>query len=123
MDNVPKATVSLALIMEDPDAPDGIFTHWMIYNIPPKTREIEEIVPIEKKLKNGSIQGKNDFGNIGYRGPCPPKGEEHRYFFRVYALKRKLDPESANSREDFLNAIKNLVLDEGEYMGKYRRKK
>ncbi|MCF8304501.1 MAG: YbhB/YbcL family Raf kinase inhibitor-like protein [Bacteroidales bacterium] len=121
-DKGPKMTVTYALIMEDPDAPGGTFTHWIMYNIPPDTISLDEVVPVEKKLKSGAIQGKNDFGKYGYRGPCPPAGENHRYYFRIYAVNKKLDPEVGTTREGLLNAIKDRVLDEGEYMGTYIRK-
>lgn len=121
-DNIPEGTVSIALLMDDPDAPAGVFTHWIVYNLPPDSRELEEIIPKEKNLKNGAIQGQNDFGKIGYGGPCPPEGETHRYYFRVYALKRKLKQEEGASRDDLLNAMEGSILDEGEYMGRYKRK-
>ncbi|MDX1628953.1 MAG: YbhB/YbcL family Raf kinase inhibitor-like protein [Fulvivirga sp.] len=121
-DGEPKGTVTFALIMEDPDAPGGTFTHWMMYNIPASTHELEEIIPIQKNLGNGAHQGQNDFGNIGYGGPCPPKGDgDHRYYFKIFALSKKLPPESANSREDFYRAIEEHVLDEAQYMGKFSR--
>ncbi len=119
-DGEPKETVTFALIMEDPDAPGGTFTHWIIYNLPASCHRLDKIIPIEKNLINGGIQAKNDFGKIGYGGPCPPKGEEHRYFFRIFALKKKLPPESIHDGESFYKAINGLVLDKAEYMGKYR---
>ncbi|MFW5820738.1 MAG: YbhB/YbcL family Raf kinase inhibitor-like protein [Bacteroidota bacterium] len=119
-DGEPKGTETFALIMEDPDAPGGVFTHWMVYNLPNDCHELEEVIPIENHLENGAIQAKNDFGKIGYRGPCPPEGEEHRYFFKIYALNRKIPRESIKSREDFLEAIDGYILDEAEYMGKFR---
>ncbi|HYX09576.1 MAG TPA: YbhB/YbcL family Raf kinase inhibitor-like protein [Bacteroidales bacterium] len=119
-DEAPKATVTFALIVEDPDAPGGTFTHWIVYNLPADCNELEAIMPIAKKLDNGAIQGKNDMGKYGYGGPCPPKGETHRYFFRIFALKKKLAPESANTRETFYQQIEGNVLDEAEYMGKYK---
>ena len=119
-DDAPKDTVTFALIMEDPDAPGGTFTHWILYNIPANESEIETIVPVAKNIDNGAIHGKNDFGKYGYRGPCPPKGEEHRYFFRIFALKRKLPPESAANRKDFYDAIEGNVIEQAEYYGKFR---
>lgn len=118
-DEIPKGTTSLALIMEDPDAPGGTFIHWIVYNLPADNNGLEANIPRQKHLKNGATQGKNDFDKIGYGGPCPPKGEEHRYFFRLFALKKKLPPESANNEKDFYKAIKGLVLEEAEYMGKF----
>ena len=119
----PKDTVTYALIMEDPDAPDGTFTHWIMYNIPAEVHHLEKITPIQKNLDNGAIQGKNDFGKIGYRGPCPPSGEEHRYWFRLFALRKKLPPESIRDGKEFHQAMNGLVLDRAEYMGVYRRSK
>jgi Raf kinase inhibitor-like YbhB/YbcL family protein len=118
----PKGTVTYAMIMEDPDAPDGTFTHWILYNLPADCHNLEKIIPIQKNLDNGAIQGKNDFGKIGYRGPCPPKGEEHRYYFRIFALKKKLPPESISNGSEFYEAIHGLILERAEYMGKYYRK-
>jgi Raf kinase inhibitor-like YbhB/YbcL family protein len=121
-DGEPKGTRSFAIIMDDPDAPGGTFTHWMIYNIPSESHILEKSVPIKINLDNGAVQAKNDFGKIGYGGPSPPKGEEHRYFIKIFALKKKLRPQSIQSDEDFYKQIKDHVLDKGEYMGKYYRK-
>lgn len=120
-DDEPKDTVTFALILEDPDAPSGVFTHWLIYNLPPDCHELEKIIPIENNLDNGAIQGKSDFGKIGYGGPCPPEGEEHRYFFRIYALSKKLPPQSIANGDELKEAIKDITIDEAEYMGKYYR--
>ena len=119
----PKHTVTFVLVMEDVDAADGPFTHWLIYNIPGDCHELEEIIPIEHHLENGAIQGKNDSGKYGYFGPCPPKGKEHKYVITIYALKKKLKPESANKKEDLMNIMKDYVIDKGEYAGYYHRKK
>lgn len=121
-DEAPKGTVTYALIMEDPDAPGGVFTHWIMYNIPADVHHLEKIVPIQKHLDNKAMQGQNSFGKIGYRGPCPPRKLEHQYFFRLYALKKKLPPESANTRESFFQSIKGQILGEAEYMGVYKKK-
>ncbi|HZH72169.1 MAG TPA: YbhB/YbcL family Raf kinase inhibitor-like protein [Mariniphaga sp.] len=119
-DEAPGGTVTFALILEDPDAPGGTFLHWLIYNIPPDAKELNDVSPAQKNLKNGAIQAKNDFGKTGYGGPCPPKGEEHRYFFKLFALKKKLQPESIRKIEDFYHAIKSITIDKAEYMGKFR---
>jgi len=119
-DEAPKGTVSFALILEDPDAPGGTFLHWLIYNLPADISELDGVSPIEKHLKNGVLQAKNDFGRTGYGGPCPPKGEVHRYYFRLFALKKKLPPESVKKIEDFYGVIKDLTLDKAEYMGKFK---
>ncbi|MEA1964722.1 MAG: YbhB/YbcL family Raf kinase inhibitor-like protein, partial [Candidatus Aerophobetes bacterium] len=85
----PEETRSLALILEDPDAPVGVFTHWIIYDISPDVTEFPANIPKEKKVESlgEAKQGRNDFGNIGYGGPSPPPGPAHRYIFKLYALK------------------------------------
>lgn len=117
----PKGTVTFALIMEDPDAPNGTFTHWVLYNLPASCHNLEKIIPISKNLENGAIQAKNDFGKIGYGGPCPPKGQEHRYFFRIFALKKKLPPESIRNGTEFYKTLKGLIIEKAEYMGTYHK--
>lgn len=119
----PKETVTFALIVEDPDAPGGTFFHWILYNIPADVHHLDKITNVQKSLDNGGIHGRNDFGRNGYGGPCPPKGEEHRYFFRIYALRKKLPPESIKDGSQFHPVIKDLIIAEAEYMGKYSRSK
>jgi Raf kinase inhibitor-like YbhB/YbcL family protein len=120
--DTPKSAVTLAMIMEDPDAPNGTFTHWIIYNMPPNLTELERIIPIKNNLDNGAVQARNSFGKIGYGGPCPPEGEEHRYYFKLYALDKKFAPNSINDADTFYDAIKDAVIDEAVYMGTYRKK-
>lgn len=115
----PKNTVTYALICEDPDAPGQTFTHWIVYNLPADCHELEAVIPVAKNLKNGGIHGKNNFGKYGYGGPCPPKGENHRYYFKVFALNKKLAPESAADRNSFYEAIKEKVIEEAEYVGEF----
>ena len=119
-DTLPEHTISFAVLCEDPDAAEGIYTHWIIFNIPTDIMELPENVKKKEKLENGMIQGLNSFGFPGYGGPCPP-GEEHRYFFRIYALDTTLNLPTPTKREDFLKAMNNNILDEGQLMGKYRR--
>ncbi len=94
----PSGTKSIALICDDPDAPRGTWVHWVLFNLPPQTRELEEGVPTTATLGNGAKQGKNDFGNIGYGGPAPPKGKPHRYFFKLYALDVDAGPASRSNQ-------------------------
>lgn len=117
----PEGTKSIALICDDPDAPRGTWVHWVLYNLPPETRELDEGVPTTETLSSGARQGKNDFGNIGYGGPAPPKGKPHRYFFKVYALSTELDLASGATEAELLDAMKGQVLAEGQLMGTYQR--
>ncbi|MDQ2918344.1 MAG: YbhB/YbcL family Raf kinase inhibitor-like protein [Verrucomicrobiota bacterium] len=112
---VPAAARSLALIVEDPDAPNGLFTHWLVWNIDPNTRQI-----VEKSSPAGAIQGTNDFGKSGYGGPCPPSGT-HRYFFRVFALDQKLALRSGAKRKELDQAMAGHILARGEMMGRCTR--
>jgi Raf kinase inhibitor-like YbhB/YbcL family protein len=101
----PEGTISLALIVDDPDAPSGAWTHWILYNMPPATQALGEGVPATAALGDGSRQGTNDFGKIGYGGPCPPPGSTHRYRFKLYALSAPLDLEPGARLDAVLKAI------------------
>jgi hypothetical protein len=118
---VPTDTKSLALIMDDPDAPAGTFTHWVICNMAPDRTSLREGVPGQKTLDDGSVQGMNSFRRPGYAGPCPPPGKPHRYFFRLYALSSKLIP-APGDRESLERAMKGHILATGVLMGMYRRR-
>jgi len=120
LESITHDAVSIAIICEDPDAPSGIWSHWVIFNLPPKTTELPERVMTRETLENGATQGSNGWGTIGYRGPCPPSGT-HRYYFRIYALDVKLNLPAGVTREELLKALKNHVLDEGQIMGTYTR--
>lgn len=115
----PAQTQSLALICDDPDAPVGTFTHWVIYNIPSTTAAFTENVPKIATLTDGTKQGKNSFGNIGYNGPAPPPGKTHHYCFRLYALDTVLNLDPGAEKSAVLDAMKGHVLAEGELMGTY----
>ena len=117
---VPEGTKSLSLIADDPDAPVGTWTHWIIWNIPPET-VLSEGVPKNEILEDGTRQGYNDFKRIGYGGPCPPPGKPHRYFFRLYALDIKLEVKAGVGRNELERAVKGHVLAQAELMGKYGR--
>jgi Raf kinase inhibitor-like YbhB/YbcL family protein len=117
---VPDGTKSITIISDDPDAPMGTWIHWVLFNLPPDTRKLEEGVQSYKTHSNGSIHGVNDFGKLGYGGPCPPSGT-HRYFFKVYALDQVLLLQPGATNRDVLNAMRGHILAQGELMGKYRR--
>ncbi len=117
----PAGAESVALIVDDPDAPVGTWNHWLLYNLPLSVHELPENQPRTADLASGALQGKNDFGKIGYNGPCPPPGKPHRYFFRLYALDTKLDLKSGADRHTLDQAIKGHVIGEGELMGTFGR--
>ena len=117
----PAGTVSFVLILEDHDAPRGIFCHWVLYNIPAATDRISEGVTVNSQSGNGGImQGRNDFGNVGYGGPCPPQGAAHHYYFKLYALDTTLSFASPPDRSQVLNAMQGHVLAQGDYLGTCR---
>ena len=113
--DVPSGAKSLVLIADDPDAPSGLFTHWMAWNISPQTNAIAE-----GSAPKG-VHGTNDFGKSGYGGPCPPSGT-HRYYFKIFALDRELDLPAGARRRQLDAAMKGHVVAQGELMGRYSRK-
>jgi len=117
----PAGTESLAVICDDPDCPTGLFTHWMLLNIPPDKRGLSEGVKRAPVLEDNSIQGANSFGKLEYDGPCPPPGKPHRYYFRIFALDIALTLRSPANRRAVDNAMKGHVLATGEYMGTFSR--
>ncbi len=117
---VPAQAQSLAVIAEDPDAPSGNWTHWLVYDLPPQLTRLTAGIPVGDRLPGGGSQGRTDFGKSGYGGPCPPGGE-HRYFFKVYALDMMLRLRSGASKQELLQAMQGHILAEGVLMGKYDR--
>ncbi|WP_457597224.1 YbhB/YbcL family Raf kinase inhibitor-like protein [Hydrogenimonas sp.] len=117
---VPEGTRSLALVMDDPDAPMGVFVHWVLYNLPPTLGELPEGLPPEPLLDGGIAQGLNSFGRIGYGGPCPPEGT-HRYMFRLYALDLAPDLPPGLTKHQLLSRLDGHVLDGAGLMGLYGR--
>jgi Raf kinase inhibitor-like YbhB/YbcL family protein len=117
LEDAPAAAKSLILIVDDPDAPSGLFSHWLVWNIDPKTTEIAE----GGALSTGT-QGKNDFGKSGYGGPCPPSGT-HRYYFKIFALDVELNLPAGSKRAQLDTAMKGHVIGQGELMGRYSRPK
>ncbi len=113
IEGVPEKAKSLVLIMDDPDAPNGTFNHWLLFNISPTIKEIhEDGAPVM------ATQGRNDWGEIGYGGPQPPSGE-HRYFFRLYALDTVLSLARGAKRPELEAAIEGHILEEAELMGRF----
>ncbi|HWF43135.1 MAG TPA: YbhB/YbcL family Raf kinase inhibitor-like protein [Candidatus Kapabacteria bacterium] len=119
--DVPNGTKSFALVLEDPDAPSGTFIHWVIWNIPASEKGLAENIPQQDSLPNGARQGTNGGNKIGYSGPCPPAGNAHRYYFRLYALDTNLDLPGNTTRDKLMSAIEGHILGEGELMGRYQR--
>jgi len=119
--DLPANTQSLALIADDPDAPAGTWTHWVVYDLPPSARQLPEAVPKQPALAGGGAQGANDFGKIGYGGPCPPPGKSHRYFFKLYALDAKLNLKPGATRQQVEHAMQGHVIGKAELMGTYQR--
>ena len=114
--SVPNEAKSLVLIVDDPDAPRGLFTHWIVWNIDPKTTRIAE-----NSAPTAGVQGTNDFGKRNYGGPCPPSGT-HRYFFKIFALDIKLELKPSARRAELDAAMRGHVLAQGELMGRYSHK-
>ena len=110
---------SLLIVMFDPDAPGGTFIHWLIYNIPVNIKGLPEGIPPLKVIDLG-VQSLNDFGKIGYGGPCPPPGSMHRYYIRIYALDTMLSITSDDPRTILEKASKHVII-YGELMGTYKR--
>lgn len=124
IDTVPDQTTSLAIVVDDPDAGEQPFTHWLLYDIPPMRTTIpRDIPPTETVLAlDNAKQGRNDFGTIGYRGPCPPREDAaHTYRFRVFAFEEHLDIDAGASRSMFNAALTGLIVGTGGFLSSYGR--
>lgn len=115
----PAGTRAFAFVVEDLDSPGGRFVHWLLYSIPPETRQLAADMPATAELPNGALQGTNDFGKIGYGGPCPPPDTVHRYVFVLYALDRPVSLESGASGSEFRDAVEGYTLAECRLTGTY----
>jgi len=118
----PTGTRSLALVVDDPDAPCGTWVHWLLYDLPPEINKLEAELPRTQYVAGGAKQGLNDFKHLGYGGPCPPPGKAHRYFFRLYALDCLLDAKPGLTRAALDAAMTGHVLSSGELIGLYQRR-
>ena len=119
---VPAGAKSVALIVDDPDAPSGIWLHWILYDLPPATIELPEDLPKSQYAADGAKQGLNDFQHLGYGGPCPPRGKPHRYFFKLYALDALLDLTPGATKKDLERAMEKHILAQAQLMGTYQRR-
>jgi hypothetical protein len=119
---VPKEARSLALIVDDPDAPSGVFVHWLLYGIPISTNGLAEGQPATEIPSDGMRQGRNGFGELGYGGPQPPNGT-HRYIFHLFALDSELDLPPGASRHQLDQALKGHVIGEAQLVGTYEHRK
>jgi hypothetical protein len=117
----PAKTQALTLIVDDPDAPAGTWVHWVLFDLPAGARELSEGVAKQEQVPGGAKQGRNDFGKIGYGGPCPPPGKAHRYFFKLYALDAHLGLKAGATKAEVERAMKGHILAEAECLGKYGR--
>lgn len=121
-DDAPAATQSFALIVDDPDAPGGLWVHWVLYNLPGDRRSLPENIQPAAFPDDATRQGRNDFGKTGYGGPCPPQGHgPHRYIFKLYALDSTLDLPPDARKGELEQAMKGHILAQAEYMGRYER--
>lgn len=117
----PENTASFVLIMDDPDAPTGAFTHWLMFNLPGPLHSLPEGVPALDMPPSGGIQGRNDFGMVGYSGPCPPRGELHHYRFTLYALDATPTLRPRATRQQVLGAVQGHTIAKAELIGTYQR--
>ncbi|MCD6291234.1 MAG: YbhB/YbcL family Raf kinase inhibitor-like protein [Anaerolineae bacterium] len=119
-DTPPQGTQSLALIMDDPDAPGKTWVHWVLFDIPGSARSLPEAIPSTPELPDGSQHGRNSWGRLGYGGPCPPSGT-HRYFFRLYALDTRLNLSPGVTEKQLRQAMQGHILAQAELMGTYHK--
>ena len=117
----PGGTKALALLSDDPDAPVGNWSHWVLWNLPAESRGLAEGLSKVARLPDGSQQGTNDFRRTGYNGPCPPPGKPHRYYFKLFALDRELDLKPGAGKRELEAAMKGHILEQTEWMGRYGR--
>ncbi len=115
--DIPKEAKSLVLIVDDPDAPVGLWVHWLVWNISPETKEVDE-----RSVPSGAIQGTTSFGRPGYGGPCPPSGT-HRYFFKLYALDTEFNLPTSSDKSKLEQAMGGHIMAKAELVGLYSRNK
>lgn len=121
LSGVPAGAKALALICDDPDAPAGTWVHWVLFDLPASTTTLPEALGKSQHVLNTAAQGLNDFGKLGYGGPCPPPGKPHRYYFKLYALSAALGLKPGASKADVEKAMQGKVLAETSLMGTFTR--
>ena len=117
----PQGTDALALIVDDPDAPGGEFTHWVLFDLPAETRALPEAVETSERPQVGGAQGGNDAGGTGYTGPCPPEGPAHRYRVTLYALEAPINLDPGAKKQEVLDIMDGDILARAELAGTYGR--
>ncbi|MGD2039714.1 MAG: YbhB/YbcL family Raf kinase inhibitor-like protein [Anaerolineae bacterium] len=117
----PEGTQSLVLIVDDPDAPAGTWTHWILFDIPASARSLPRAVPSDAIVDGAGTNGRNSWDRLGYGGPCPPNGPAHRYYFTLYALDTELDLEAGADKATVEQAMAGHILTQGQLMGYYSR--
>lgn len=117
----PDGTIVFALIMDDPDAPSGVFTHWVLFNLPANVHSLPEGVPNVERLDSAAVQGRNDARGMGYSGPCPPSGRPHHYRFVLYALNAKLELQPGATKQQVLDAMQGHILGQAQLLGMYQK--
>jgi Raf kinase inhibitor-like YbhB/YbcL family protein len=118
----PVTARSYALVCEDPDAPRGTWVHWVLYNIPADTVELNKAMPTLPELPSSARHGRNSAGDMAYAGPCPPPGKPHRYFFRLYALDIAVNLAPGATRAELEHAMDQHILGQGQLMGTYQHR-
>jgi Raf kinase inhibitor-like YbhB/YbcL family protein len=113
---LPPETAEVAILVDDPDAPGGTFTHWVVWGVDPSAGGVSE-----GQVPEGAGQGSNDFGRSGYGGPCPPRGRTHRYFFTLFALGEEISLEEGASAEELRAAVEGKILAKAQLMGRFER--
>ncbi len=120
--DIPIRAAGLCLVMDDPDAPGGTFTHWIAYNLPPTLASLEEGVSVKDLFSGIAKEGINSFGDVGYDGPCPPhRAGDHHYYFHFYAVNCQLDLPEGASRREVMEGLRRCVLEEAILMGRFGR--
>ena len=117
----PAGTASIAILCDDPDAPAGDWVHWVLFDLPPGTAQLEAGIRRQAKLASGATQGLNDYSHNGYDGPWPPPGKVHHYSFKVFALDAKLNLGATARKADLLKAIQGHLLAQGQLIGTFQR--